>query len=173
MPLGPWQVLSVFFSLSLFGQRTRRGRCPIGQRGEFSVRPYVRTNERANERPSGRPLRVQPPPDPSPSALSRPQPPRPLETLPRPQLPCSRPPATPLPLSPGPCLPLESPCPPRTDGKFTPLSYRTSSPSGPLPCLNFSILKRWPRASNSQQYPLPCCAHFRFPKCVRQGRGYR
>ena len=30
-------------------------------------------------------------------------------------------------------LPLESPCPPRTDGKFTPLCYRTSSPSGPLP----------------------------------------
>ena len=30
----------------------------------------------------------------------------------------------------------------RTDGKFTPLSYRTSSPSGPLPCLNFSILKK-------------------------------
>ena len=23
------------------------------------------------------------------------------------------------------------------------------------------------------QYPLPCCAHFRFPKCVQQGRGYR
>ena len=39
--------------------------------------------------------------------------------------------------------------------------YRTLFPSGPLPCLNFSIEKR---ASNSQQQPLPCCAHFRFPK---------
>ena len=29
------------------------------------------------------------------------------------------------------------------------------------------------RASNGQQYPLPCRAHLRFPKCVRQGRGYR
>ena len=55
----------------------------------------------------------------------------------------------------------------RTDGrKFPPVFYRTSSPSGPLPCLNFSILKKTPRASNGQQYPLPCCAHFRFPKCV-------
>ena len=42
-----------------------------------------------------------------------------------------------------------------------------------LPCLNFSLEKRQPRASNGQQYPLPCCAHFRFPKCVQQGRGYR
>ena len=33
--------------------------------------------------------------------------------------------------------------------------------------------KRRPRASNGQQYPLPCRAHFRFPKSVRQGRGYR
>ena len=28
-----------------FGQRTRRGRCPIGQRGEFSVRPNLRGSE--------------------------------------------------------------------------------------------------------------------------------
>ena len=27
-------------------------------------------------------------------------------------------------------------------------------------------------ASYGQQYSLPCCAHFRFPKCVQQGRGY-
>ena len=33
--------------------------------------------------------------------------------------------------------------------------------------------KRRSRASKGQQNPLPCCAHFRFPKCVRQGRGYR
>ena len=80
-----------------FGQRTRRGRCPIGQRGEFSVHPSERTSERTNERTSVRtsPEGPAPPPDPSLSALSRPQPPRPLETLPRPQLPCSRPPATP------------------------------------------------------------------------------
>ena len=26
--------------------------------------------------------------------------------------------------------------------KFPPLFYRTSAPSGPLPCLNFSILKK-------------------------------
>ena len=25
----------------------------------------------------------------------------------------------------------------------------------------------------SEQCSLPCCAHFRFPKCVQQGRGYR
>ena len=29
-----------------------------------------------------------------------------------------------------------------------------------------------PRASKGQQYPLPCCTHFRFPKCVQQGGGY-
>ena len=63
-----------------------------------------RPSERASERPSGRPLRVQPPPGPSPSALSRPQPPRALETLPRPQPPCSglQPP---LPPRPGPVSP--------------------------------------------------------------------
>ena len=33
--------------------------------------------------------------------------------------------------------------------------------------------KRRHRASNGQQYPMPCRAHFKFPKCVRQGRGYR
>ena len=33
--------------------------------------------------------------------------------------------------------------------------------------------KRRPRASNGQQYPLPYSPHFRFPKCVQQGRGYR
>ena len=60
MPLGDWFTLYIFIFLSLllvlslflsFGQRTQRGRCPIGQRGEFSVRPNVRTNERANVRP--------------------------------------------------------------------------------------------------------------------------
>ena len=96
--------------LSLFGQRTRRGRCPIEQRGEFpSVRPSRRANERANERPHkrpnerpnerpSRPLSIQPPPTPT---LSRPQPPRPLETLPRPQSSCSRPPVTPFLIPPG------------------------------------------------------------------------
>ena len=103
----------VFMQLlsNVFGQRTRRGRCPIEQRGEFSVRPNVRpserTNERTNERPSG-PLRVQPPPPPQP--LSPLQAPRPLETLPRPQLPCSRSPATP-PFPPGPISPYRAPAP--------------------------------------------------------------
>ena len=129
------------FLHSLFGQRTRRGRCPIAQRGEFSVRPSERTSERTNVRPVG-PLRVQPPPpDPSPSALSRPQPPRPLDP-PQAPAPLFQTSSHPPPLSPRPRLPLESPCPPRTDGKFTPLCYRTSSPSGPLPCLNLSILKK-------------------------------
>ena len=42
--------LSVFMSVYLFGQRTRRGRCPIEQRGKFpSVRPSVRTSERTSE----------------------------------------------------------------------------------------------------------------------------
>ena len=33
---------------------------------------------------------------------------------------------------------------------------------GPLPSINVSIEKRWPRVNNGQQYPLSCCAHFRF-----------
>ena len=37
------------------GQRTRRGRCPIEQRGEFSVRPSERTSERINVRANVRP----------------------------------------------------------------------------------------------------------------------
>ena len=43
----------------------------------------------------------------------------------------------------------------RTDGKFTPLFYRTSSPSGPLPKKEEEgeETKRRPRASNGQQYP--------------------
>ena len=124
---------------SPFGQRTRRGRCPIEQRGEFSVRPSVRTNERTSERTSVRTSPEGPaPPGPQPLGPLQAPAPRPLETLPRPQPPCSRPPASPFQAH----LPLESPCPPRTDGKFTPLFYRTSSPSGPLPCLNFSILKK-------------------------------
>ena len=61
-----------FIDCNPFGQRTRRGRCPIEQRGEF---PSVRTSERTSVLPS------------------RPQPPRPLDTRPRPQPPCSRPPA--------------------------------------------------------------------------------
>ena len=34
-----------------------------------------------------------------------------------------------------------------------------------------SQIKRQP--SNGQQNPLPCCTYFRFPKFVKQGRGYR
>jgi len=52
------------------------------------------------------------------------------------------------------------------------VSYRTSAPSSPLPCIYLSMKKRQHRASNDQQYPLSCCAHFRFPKCVQQGKGY-
>ena len=68
--------------------------------------------------------------------------------------------------------------PSKTDGwtdvwKLPSVSYRNLFPLGPLPCFNLSKDKRRPRASNGQQYPLPCCAHFRFPKCVQQGRGYR
>ena len=85
------QFIKLFTLFSLFRQRTRRGRCPIEHTGG-NFRPSVRTNERPNVRPDG-PWGSSPPPDPSPSALSRPQPPRPLEALPRPQLPCSRPPA--------------------------------------------------------------------------------
>ena len=36
-----------------------------------------------------------------------------------------------------PHLPLKSPCPPRMDGN-SPLFYRTLSPLGPLPCINFN-----------------------------------
>ena len=48
----------------------------------------------------------------------------------------------------------------RTDGhtEITPcvpaVFYRTSSPSDPLPCINFSNEKRRPMARNGQQYPL-------------------
>ena len=108
----PTSCSSSFPPPSLFGQRTRKGRCPIEHRGEF---PSVRPSERTSERPS-----VRGPEGPAPP--SRPQPlgpvqvpaPRPLESLPRPQPSCSRPPATPPP--PRAELPLESPCPPRTDG---------------------------------------------------------
>ena len=51
------------FFLLLFGQRTRRGRCPIGQRGEFSVRPSERTSERTSVRMS---LEGPAPPGPQP-----------------------------------------------------------------------------------------------------------
>ena len=40
-------------------------------------------------------------------------------------------------------------------------------PLGLLPSLKLGILKRRARASDGQQYPLPCCTHFRFPKCVQ------
>ena len=92
--------------------------------------------------------------------------PQALREPPQPQPPCSRPPATP----PGPISPKRAPAPHRWT-EIPPLFYRTLFPSGLLPCLNLSIEKRWPRAINSQQYPLPCCAHFRLPKCVMQGRG--
>ena len=90
---------------TLFGQRTRRERCPRGQRGEFSIRPSERTSVRANERPSGRPLRVQP------SALSRPQPPRPLDhpQAPAPLFQASSHSLSPCPLAPS---PLREPLPP-------------------------------------------------------------
>ena len=133
-----------------------------------NFRPSERANERTSERTNERPSRQAPAP-PRPPAPSRPQPPGPKTPAPGPSplVPGRQPPP------PRPHIPLESPCPPRTDGNYPPLFYRTSSPSGPLPCINFSIKKRRPRASNGQQYPLPCCAHFRFPKCVQQGRGYR
>ena len=113
----------------------------------MSVRPNERPNkrtseqtkERMNERTSVRGPMVQPPPQPQPLGLVQAPAPRPLETLPRPQLPCSRPPATP-PFSRRPRLPLESPCPPRTDGKFTPLSYRILSPLDP-PLHTFQVPK--------------------------------
>ena len=129
-----------------FVLRTRKGRCPIEQRGEFpSVRASERTNK-TNERPP-KPLQA-------PAHLQAPAP-RPLDTRPRPQPPCSRPPATPLPPRPHIfLLPMDG-------RKFPPLFYRLLSPLVPLPCLNISIEKRRPRASNGQQYPLPCCAHFR------------
>ena len=60
-PCERWGLALTLLAPCLFGQRTRRGRCPIGQRGEFSVRPSERTSERTNVRPVG-PLRVQPPP---------------------------------------------------------------------------------------------------------------
>ena len=63
--------------------------------------------------------------------------PQALREPPQPQPPCSRPPATP----PGPISPKRAPAPHRWT-EIPPLFYRTSSPSGPLPCLNFSILKK-------------------------------
>ena len=43
---------NVILKTTLFGQRTRKGRCPIEHSGEFpSVRPNEQTNEQANVRP--------------------------------------------------------------------------------------------------------------------------
>ena len=55
----------------------------------------------------------------------------------------------------------------RTGVRKLPVSYRTSSPSRTLPCIHVSTKKRQPGAGNRQQYPLPCCTHFRFPICVQ------
>ena len=57
--------------------------------------------------------------------------PQALREPPQPQPPCSRPPATPK----------RAPAPHRWT-EIPPLFYRTLSHSGPLPCLNFSILKK-------------------------------
>ena len=86
--------------------------------GEFpSVRTNKRTNVQTNERPS-----VLSPKSPPPTP-SRPQPPRPLDTLPRPVYPSRA-------------------LAPHGQTEIPPLFYRTLSPSGLLPCLNFSIQKR-------------------------------
>ena len=37
---------------------------------------------------------------------------------------------------------------------------------------NKKTMKRRPRASNGQRYPLPCHTHFGNLKCARQGKGY-
>ena len=63
--------------------------------------------------------------------------PQALREPPQPQPPCSRPPATP----PGPISPKRAPAPHRWT-EIPPLFYRTLSHSGPLPCLNFSSLKK-------------------------------
>ena len=81
--------------------------------------------------------------------------PQALRDPPQPQPLCSRPPATP----PGPISPKRAPAPHRWT-EIPPLFYRTLSPSGLLPCIDFSKEKRRPRASNGQQYPLPRCTHF-------------
>ncbi len=64
------------------------------------------------------------------------------------------------------------------DPLIIPPAFQVAAPFGSnvgpvslLPCFDLSIEKRRPGASNGQQYPLPCCTHFRFPKCVQQGRG--
>ena len=49
------------------------------------------------------------------------------------------------------------------------VSYTTSFPLGPLPRRNLCMKKRWPGASNGQQYPLPL---IRIYECVQQGKGY-
>ena len=84
--------LSFMLSCFLFGQRTRRGRCFIEQRGEFSVCLFVQTSERM----SVRSLEGQAPP---PTPAFQPFPGlRPLEALiPRLQPPSYRPSATPCP----------------------------------------------------------------------------
>ena len=96
-----------------------------------------------------------PPPDPSPPGPQAPSPgPSPLTPGPSPLAPGPQPSA--------PSLPLESPCAPLTDGNSPLLFYRTLPPLGPLPSLRLSTMKGLAGASNGQQYPLACCAHFRF-----------
>ena len=115
---------------TLFRQRTRRGTMSYRT---VNFRPSVQTSERTNKRRSGRSTEA---PAPSPPTLApwSPLGPRILDTLPRLQPPCSsHPPQAPSPLR----EPL-----PSTEGRKFPLFYRTLSPSGPLPCLNFSIFKK-------------------------------
>ena len=92
-------------------------------KGTMSYRTEVRLSEPASELLSG-PSRVQPPrPSSGPSPLV---------------------PGLQDPLPPSGLSPLREPLPPTDGRKFPPLFYRTSSPSGLLPCLNFSILKKGP-----------------------------
>ena len=114
VPVGVW--FQVYLSASKvvfpFGQRTRRGWCPIEHRGEFMS---VRTSERTNKWKS---------------------------------VPGQSPPRTwnPHPKGPEPLHPFlwgtRIYFPTQTDRrKFSPVFYRTSSRLGPLPSINFTILK--------------------------------
>ena len=95
-----------------------KGTMSYRTQGGISVRPSVRTSVRG---PAPRGLRAPSPPPPTPQ--------HPILHPPSTQ--CSTPPS-PHPPSPHPPI---RPQPPTDGRKFPPVFYRTSSPSGPLPCI--------------------------------------
>ena len=121
---------------AVFGQRPRRGRCPVEHRGTF-VHPFVRLSERADSRPEKAYLR-------SDRVNFSPE-----RADFRPERAWGR----------------------RTDkrtNKSPPVFYRTSSPSGPLPCFpSLQLTIRQSRATGIADHILPLGDLF-FTKTLRK-----